>query len=348
MSQQIASLRALVNGVRDPGKLFVMVGDYCVYGCKITQGTSASDLYLALDGQASGDSAHLNPDIESNPLRTEEYPNIAWIYGEAFLSNNINTVDQSNDSLLLDDAPGTANYGRYDIVYAYIGQAGPAVAILTGTAAAAVKTDFVANGLDTSPYPSTFDPTLPKGAFPLARVYIQTGDTGIANARIADLRDFHGKLNPLAATGRHELNTGNGTGAVNVAVRRLLNVVKEECPGITYTDSANNGGRFECTEAGWFKVLYEEVGGGSGGTSPAYAGITVNSTELTTGIESITNLSTLETRFTTRVGLNDRNGNACQMIRLEVGDFFVLHVTPTTFAAESSLTRVVVEKMFDI
>lgn len=134
---------------------------------KITQGTSSSDMYLALDGQASGDNAHLNPDIESNPLRTEEYPNIAWIYGEAFLSSNINTVDQSNDSLLLDDAPGTANYGRYDIVYAYIGQAGPAVAILTGTSAAAVKTDFIANGLDTADYPSTFDPTLPKGLSPL-------------------------------------------------------------------------------------------------------------------------------------------------------------------------------------
>lgn len=196
MSQQIAALRALVNGVRDPGKLFVMVGDYCVYGCKITQGTSASDLYLALDGQASGDSAHLNPDINPTPLRTEEYPNIALIYGEAFLSNNINTVDQSNDSLLMEDAPGTANYGRYDIVYAYIGQAGPAVAILTGTSAAAVKTDFVANGLDTAPYPSTFDPTLPKGTFPLARVYIQTGDTGIANARIADIRDFTSRLVP--------------------------------------------------------------------------------------------------------------------------------------------------------
>lgn len=196
MSQQIASLRAMVNGVRDPGKLFVMVGDYCVYGCKITQGTSASDLYLALDGQASGDGAHLNPDIQSNPLRTEEYPNIALIYGEAFLSNNINVADTANDSLLLDDAPGTANYGRYDIVYAYIGQAGPAVAILTGTAAAAVKTDFVANGLDTDAYPSTFDPTLPKGTFPLARVYIQTGNTGIGNARIADIRNFNSRLTP--------------------------------------------------------------------------------------------------------------------------------------------------------
>lgn len=196
MSQQIASLRALVNGVRDPGKLFVMVGDYCVYGCKITQGTSASDMYLALDGQASGDSAHLNPDINPTPLRTEEYPNIALIYGEAFLSADINVADTANDSLLLEDAPGTANYGRYDIVYAYIGQAGPAVAILTGTAAAAVKTDFVANGLDTTPYPSTFDPTLPKGTFPLARVYIQTGNTGIGNARIADIRNFNSRLVP--------------------------------------------------------------------------------------------------------------------------------------------------------
>lgn len=194
MQKQITSLRAMVNGLRDPGKLYAILGDFCVFGCKITQGSTAADMYLALDGQATGDESHLNPDINADPLRHEEYPNIAVIYGEVFESPNVNKTDETDESLLLDDAPGTLGYGRYDIVYAYIGKSGPALDILTGTASTAVKDDFTADGIDTDAYPSTFDPTLPKGTFPLARVFVQTGDTGIANARIVDIRNFTSRV----------------------------------------------------------------------------------------------------------------------------------------------------------
>ena len=211
LKNNITSLRAMINGVRDQGKLYAITGDYCVFGCKITQGSSATDMYLALDGQATGDESHLNPDIQSPPLRHEEYANIALIYGEVFELPNINKTDTADASLLLESAPVTANYGRYDLVYAYVGQAGPAIGILTGTASAAVKTDFTANGLDTDPYPSSFDGTLPHGTFPLARVYVQTGDTGIANARIADLRNFKGRMTtyfPIAG-GAIEVNSAS-------------------------------------------------------------------------------------------------------------------------------------------
>ena len=211
LKNNITSLRAMINGVRDQGKLYAITGDYCVFGCKITQGSSATDMYLALDGQATGDESHLNPDIQSPPLRHEEYANIALIYGEVFELPNINKTDTADASLLLESAPVTANYGRYDLVYAYVGQAGPAIGILTGTASAAVKTDFTANGLDTDSYPSSFDGTLPHGTFPLARVYVQTGDTGIANARIADLRNFKGRMTsyfPIAG-GAIEVNSAS-------------------------------------------------------------------------------------------------------------------------------------------
>lgn len=181
------SLRALVNGVRDPGLMYAIFGDYVIFGCKITQGTSSAHRFVALDGQATGDSARLNPDIETPAVRTEEYPNIALVYGIPFLSANINKTGTENDSLLVADPPATTGHGRHDIVYCYTG---PGVSIATGASSTAVKTAFDGTGLSTAPYPATHDPVLPRGAFALARIYVQTGDTGVATARIADIRHF--------------------------------------------------------------------------------------------------------------------------------------------------------------
>jgi hypothetical protein len=320
-----------------------MAGDFVVFGCKITQGTSASDMYLALEGQSSGES-HENPDINIDPIRHEEYPNIAFIYGEMFEMSDVNASDTANDSLLLDDAPGTSGYGRYDLVYAYVGQAGPSVAILTGTASAAVKADFDGNGLDTSAYPSTYDPTLPHGTFLLARVYVEVGDTGIANARIADLRNFKSRMNPIAPAGRHLLHTGGGLAAVNTACRIFVNSPELDCPGITYTTSANDGAKFTATEPGWYKFALHELGQNTTG----YAGFSVNSTELTTSIESASVASVGTRIIKISTGLNNHEGNLDALIRLEVGDFVVVHETIGTWAAESNLTRLTVEKILEI
>lgn len=343
LKNNISSIRALVNGSRDQGKFYAMAGDFCVFGCKITQGTSASDMYLALEGQSAGE-GHENPDININPIRHEEYPNIAFVYGELFEMSDVNVSDTASDSLLLDDAPGTAGYGRYDLVYAYVGQAGPAVAILTGTASAAVKTTFDGSGLDTAVYPSTYDPTLPHGTFPLARVYVQVGDTGIANARIADLRNFKSRMNPIAPIGRHLLHTGGGLGAVNTACRIFVNAVELNCSGISYTTSANDGAKFTATEPGWYKFALNELGQ----DTTSYAGFSLNSTELTTSVESVA-IADVGTRIIkTASGLNKHEGNMDALIRLEIGDFVVVHETIGTWAVESSLTRLTIEKILEV
>lgn len=190
LRNDVTALRALLNGSRERGLFFALLGDRCVYGCKITEGTSSADMYLSLDGQATGDASNLNPYIASPAVRHEEYPNIALVYGEVFESENVNKADTSDDSLLLSDAPGTAGYGRYDIVYVYVGNSGPAIAIADGTASTACKTDYDTNGLDISAFGSTYDPAIPTGALAIARVYVEYGDTGIGNARIADIRSF--------------------------------------------------------------------------------------------------------------------------------------------------------------
>lgn len=343
LKNNISSLRALVNGSRDQGKFYSMAGDFVVFGCKITQGTSASDMYLALEGQSSGES-HENPDINIDPIRHEEYPNIAFIYGEMFEMSDVNVSDTANDSLLLDDAPGTSGYGRYDLVYAYVGQAGPSIAILTGTASAAVKTDFDGNGLDTSAYPSAYDPTLPHGTFLLARVYVQVGDTGIANARIADLRNFKSRMNPVAQSGRHLLYTGGGLGLVNTASRVFVNAAELNCPGISYTTSANDGAKFTATEAGSYKFTLCELGQ----DITSYAGFSVNSTELTTSVESASVTDVGARIVKTASGLTKINGTLESIIPLGIGDFVVVHETIGTWTSESNLTRLTIEKILEI
>ena len=179
LNQQVVGLRSLVNGVRDQGLWYAMLGNHCVFGCKITEGYSAADMILALEGNATGDSANLNPDASASPVRPEEYYNIANIYGEVFYKDNVNKTTLQDTALTVNTAPGVG-YHRYDIVYGYVNTTGPALAIAEGTPVLNASTPT--------------DPTIPQGAMRLARVHVQASVTAIANADITDLRDFSGRL----------------------------------------------------------------------------------------------------------------------------------------------------------
>ncbi len=344
LRNNISALRALVNGIREPGKLYAITGDVCIFGCKITSGLSSSDMYLAIEGQSIGDEQHHNPDINAVPFRHEEYANIALIYGDVFEMPDSNVIDSSNSSLLLDDAPSTTDYGRYDLVYAYIGQSGPAVSIMTGTASADVKTDFLSDGLDVSEYPSSFDPSLPFGTLPLARVYVQTGDTGISDTRIADLRSFKSRTNPISKTGKILLHTGLGLGAVDTAVRRFATILDDTCPGIVRSDSVNNGTRFTSSQSGLYKVTYAEIGQ----TSTSYAGISINSSQLSTSVESV-DIDNVGPRIMLTSKTITALSNTIEfLIKLLPGDFFVCHNTVGSWSSESNLTRLQIEKILDL
>lgn len=176
---QISALSALVQGTRDPGKFYAITGSNVVFGCKVTQGYSATDMVLALEGAASGDSAHLNPDLQVVPTRPEEYSNIALVYGETFLMPDRNVLSLQEASLIVSTAPGTG-YHRYDLVYIYVGTSGYSIGIAAGTAVLNASTPT--------------DPTLAVGTLVLARVHVESNVTGIANSKITDLRNFSGRL----------------------------------------------------------------------------------------------------------------------------------------------------------
>jgi len=191
LNKKIIGLKALIRGSSTDHNLYALLGNQVIFGCKITEGFSSTDLILALEE----DSSNINPDKQIPSERTEHYPNIANIYGRAFLTDNINSSIVDTESLVLNDAPGTVDTARHDIIYIYVSNMGPGIGILQGTASADCKNAFDTSGLETGQYPATYDSmSLPAGCVPIARVYIQYGDTGIANSRIADLRPFATRL----------------------------------------------------------------------------------------------------------------------------------------------------------
>lgn len=191
LEKKIANLKAGIQGSFVPNNLYALIGNQVIFGCLITEGYASDDFVLALEE----DSANLNPDKKIPPQRTEHYPNIANVFGRSFLMTDVNTSILDNEDLIIDDPPSTENTARHDIVYIYVNNIGPGIGILTGTASSACYDNFIANGLTEDEYQATYDSAaLPEGCVPIARVYVQYGDTGITNNRIADLRQFSSRL----------------------------------------------------------------------------------------------------------------------------------------------------------
>jgi hypothetical protein len=55
------------------------------------------------------------------------------------------------------------------------------------------------------------------------------------------------------------LYTGNGSGAVNTAVRRFANIKKNEAASVVYLDSANDGAGFTIAWPGAFEFSYSDL-----------------------------------------------------------------------------------------
>ncbi|WP_114968550.1 hypothetical protein [Rhodoferax ferrireducens] len=146
-------------------------------------------------------------------------------------------------------------------------------------------------------------------------------------------------LNPSASSaGDHRiiLATGNGFGSTNTKIRRFTTTVTSTGTAISYADSAANGATFTINAAGLYAITSVEE---SAGDNPF--GISANSAELTTNIQSATTVSRLiasTTRassipsavsVTARLAVNDvirahsngnlTNGNTCRFSIVKVG-----------------------------
>jgi len=191
LGRRVDGLQSAITGLRPHPGILAAVGPVIHWGCRVTQGSSAADLIIALESQAAGDELNHNPLIETSPLYAAQYGNISTTIGGPVYTSNL--------SAIMESAPGDG-LGRYDIAYIALGPSGPIFGILTGTPSIGVKGAFDIGGLITTPYDSATDAAIPVGAMAVARIYIEGTDTGIGNARIADLRNFEGRLKGAAIT----------------------------------------------------------------------------------------------------------------------------------------------------
>jgi hypothetical protein len=91
------------------------------------------------------------------------------------------------------------------------------------------------------------------------------------------------KLAASAVVSMVRLNTANGYGSTNTAIRRFSTVVTNVGSDITYADSATLGASFTINTAGVYSISYTEQFNASGDI-----GISLNSTQLSTSPNSIT------------------------------------------------------------
>lgn len=86
------------------------------------------------------------------------------------------------------------------------------------------------------------------------------------------------------------LNTANGYGSTNTAIRRFTNVVTNQGADITYTDSATLGATFTINKAGVYGINYIDSF-----NAAADAYITLNSSQLTIAPTTIADILAVET-----------------------------------------------------
>lgn len=95
--------------------------------------------------------------------------------------------------------------------------------------------------------------------------------------------DGNVEVTKTTATSMVRLNTANGYGSTNTKIRRFTNVVTNQGTDITYADSATLGASFTINTNGVYTISYSDCF-----TTPAVLGLSINSSQLTTNLESIT------------------------------------------------------------
>jgi hypothetical protein len=119
-----------------------------------------------------------------------------------------------------------------------------------------------------------------------------TTSTGTGNVVLSASPTFTGNVTtPLSYV---RLNTANGYGSTNTKIRRFTNIVNNVGTDITYADSATLGGTFTINTNGVYSVGYSDQF-----TTANALGLSINSTQLTTAIQSISVTDVLVAATTT-------------------------------------------------
>ena len=171
----------------------------------------------------------------------------------------------------------------------------------------------------------TIDGVATKALDPLQTVIVQCDGTALRTI-------------PLSGVGNHAVivHTGNGRGSTNTCIRRFTTALTNVGTAITYADSATLGATFTINEAGLYAIQARDVLVAGGGV-----GVSVNSTQLTTAIDSINVANRLS--FVVAQAA-DTIGESTVVARLAAGDVVRHHANAflnnTTDAVSFSIRKV--------
>lgn len=133
------------------------------------------------------------------------------------------------------------------------------------------------------------------------------------------------------------LNTANGYGSTNTMIRRFLNVVANQGEDITYSDSATLGASFTINTSGVYAISYDD-----NFTASGWLGASLNSSQLTTNISTMTAANILMAAYTPSAG---GSSSASCVVHLPAGSVVRPHTSgqatgTTTNAVQFTITRV--------
>lgn len=140
--------------------------------------------------------------------------------------------------------------------------------------------------------------------------------------------------------GNEELivHTGNGVGSTNTRVRRLTTISTNVGSSMTYADSATLGGSITINTSGVYAIHYSDI---TSSTASGY-GLSVNSNQLTTDFDSITDAHKLIV-----VGGGGGRDSGTFVGYLAAGSVLRMHTysTGTNFTNSNSATRLHMERI---
>ena len=133
------------------------------------------------------------------------------------------------------------------------------------------------------------------------------------------------------------LNTANGYGSTNTKIRRFTNTVTNQGSDITYADSATLGASFTINTTGIYGISYSDQFNAAGDV-----GLSLNSTQLTTSIVSITAADVLAVATPSA---NNFSGSVAVTLYASAGSVIRPHTGGTTAGANPACQQFTITRV---
>lgn len=143
------------------------------------------------------------------------------------------------------------------------------------------------------------------------------------------------------SVGDHEVtvHTGNGVGSTNTAIRKFTTTLRNVGTAITYASTAAAGASFTINESGLYEIYYSDVAA----DAIYWFGVTLNSSQLTTSVDTITDISVRV--MAAQILVATRQNTVTRTVRLAAGDVIRPHVTNGFYGAADTKTHFSVRKV---